>query len=66
MTFVDPEIAAIVAQLPPRGKIESIEQQRAGFAFGISAVHKSLEPQLPKGKPSCHMRLCELLIIDRS
>lgn len=52
MTFsaLDPEIAAILAQMPPlpKGPL-TIEQRRAGFGFVIEGMRKGLEPLLPNG-----------------
>ena len=48
---LDPEIAAILAQIPtrPKGRLP-IEQQRAGLAMAIAGMQKGLQPRLPDGK----------------
>lgn len=59
---LDPEIAAILAQLPtgPQGRI-SVADQRTRFAVFIDGFRKALQPQMPNGKVllpyslnSCH------------
>ena len=48
---LDPEIAAVLTQIPtrPKGRLP-IEQQRAGLAMAIAGMQKGLQPRLPDGK----------------
>lgn len=47
---LDPEIAAILAQIPspPKGSM-TIEERRAGFAMAVAGMQKGMEPLLPNG-----------------